>query len=99
MKIIFIGDSLLVDGYKMSGIEVEAVGSPEELLKSLQSNSKRSDVGIILLDHDYSSQVKDKVDAIKLKKEIPVLLEVPGRRSSADVDLKATISKIMGVKV
>ena len=99
MKIIFIGNSLLVDGYKMAGIEVEAVGSPEELLKSLQSNSKRSDVGIILLDHDYSSQVKDKVDAMKLKKEIPVLLEVPGRRSSADVDLKATISKIMGVKV
>ena len=99
MKIIFIGNSLLVDGYKMSGIEVEAVGSPEEFLKSLQSNSKRNDVGIILLDHDYSSQVKDKVDTIKLKKEIPVLLEVPGRRSSADVDLKATISKIMGVKV
>ena len=99
MKIVFIGDSLLIDGYRISGIEAVAINSPDELLKSLESLNHRNDVGIVLLDHDYSSQVKEKVDVIKLKKEIPVLLEVPGRRSSAEVDLKATISRIMGVKV
>jgi len=30
---------------------------------------------------------------------MPVLIEVPGRHLSADVDLKSTISKIMGVKI
>ena len=90
---------MLIDGYRISGIEAVAINSPDELLKSLESLNHRNDVGIVLLDHDYSSQVQEKVDVIKLKKEIPVLLEVPGRRSSAEVDLKATISRIMGVKV
>ncbi|MDD1776301.1 MAG: V-type ATP synthase subunit F [Candidatus Methanomethylicus sp.] len=99
MKIVFIGDPLLVDGYGISGIESMPVNSPEEFSKTLDSIINREDIGIILLDYDYSSQAKEKVDMIKLKKELPVLVEVPGRRSSADVDLKATISKIMGVKM
>jgi vacuolar-type H+-ATPase subunit F/Vma7 len=99
MKIVFIGDPLLVDGYGISGIEAFPVSSPDEFSKTLDSVIIRDDVGIVLLDYDYSSQAKEKVDMIKLKKEMPVLVEVPGRRSSADVDLKATISKIMGVKM
>jgi len=57
------------------------------------------DVGIVLVDRDYSSQVKDRIAYLKLKRVMPVLVEVPGRRVSADVDLKSTISRIMGVKV
>jgi len=99
MKIFFIGNPLLTDGYRVSGVEAIPIDSPDELISSLVSLIKRDDVGIILLDHDYSSQVTDKIDSMKLKKKIPVLVEVPGKKTSADIDLKATISKIMGVKV
>ena len=99
MKIFFIGNPLLSDGYNVSGVEAIPVDSPDELISSLVSLMKRDDVGIVLLDHDYTSQVKDEIDSMKLKKKIPVLVEVPGKKTSADIDLKATISKIMGVKV
>jgi vacuolar-type H+-ATPase subunit F/Vma7 len=99
MKVFFIGDPLLVNGYKSSGVEVVPVSSGQELLKSLETILKTSNLGIVLVDHDYSSQVKDKIEQIKMKLVVPVIVEVPGRKTSADIDLKSTISRIMGVKM
>lgn len=99
MRILFIGDPLLVDGYRLSDIEVAPVSTPEELLGALDSAFKRDDLGMILVDSDYSSQVKDRIEDLKLKRAMPVLVEVPGRRTSADIDFKEIVSRIMGIKV
>lgn len=99
MRILFIGDPLLVDGYRLAGIDAIAVSSPDALLESLKASLAKEGVGIILLDQDYASQVKGEIYDIKLKREMPVILEVPGRRTTAEVDLKATVSRIMGVKI
>lgn len=99
MRMLFIGDPLLVDGYRLAGIDAIAVSSPESFLESLKASVTKEGLGIILLDQDYASKVKDEVYNIKLKRELPVLIEVPGRRTAAEVDLKATVSRIMGVKI
>jgi vacuolar-type H+-ATPase subunit F/Vma7 len=99
MKVFFIGDPLLVNGYKTSGVDAVPVTSGEELLKSLEVVLKMGNLGIVLVDRDYSSQVKDKIEQIKMKSVIPVIVEVPGRKTSTDIDLKSTISRIMGVKM
>lgn len=99
MKIFFIGDQTLVNGYKLSGVEVIPVATPEEMVKALDSVYKMEDVGIVLVDRDYSSQDKERVERMRLRQAIPVLVEVPGRREGAAIDLKSTISRIMGVKV
>jgi V/A-type H+-transporting ATPase subunit F len=99
MKVFFIGDPLLISGYQISGLQVIAVSSGTELIKSIEETLKIADVGIILVDHDFSSQVKDKIEQMKMKYSLPILVEVPGRRTSAKIDLRSTISKIMGVKI
>lgn len=99
MKIFFIGDPMLVNGYRLSGVEIIQVTSPEEMVKTLDDVYKKEDVGIILVDRDYSSQVKEKVEKMRVKYAVPVLVEVPGRRVSANIDLKSTISRIMGVNI
>jgi vacuolar-type H+-ATPase subunit F/Vma7 len=99
MKIFFIGDPMLVNGYRLSGVDVIQVTSPEEMAKALDHVYKMESSGIILVDRDYSSQVKEKVEQLRLKHAMPVLVEVPGRKGSADIDLKSTISRIMGVKM
>jgi V/A-type H+-transporting ATPase subunit F len=99
MKIFFIGDSLLVNGYRTSGIESIPVSSPEELLKEVDKVFKMEDVGVVLVDQDYSSQVKDRIEYLKMKRVMPVLVEVPGRRVTSEIELKSMISRIMGVKV
>jgi len=99
MKIIFIGDQLLVNGYRTSGIQSIPVSSPEELLKAVDMVFKMEDIGIVLVDRDYSSQVKDRIAYLKVKKVMPVLVEVPGRRATNEIELKSMISRIMGVSV
>ena len=99
MKVFFIGDPLLISGYRMSGVQVMPVHSGAELVAAIESVLKMQDVGVVLVDHDYSSQVKDKVDQIKTKYSMPVLVEVPGRKTSATVDMKATVSRVMGLKI
>ena len=99
MKILFIGDHLLVNGYRTSGIQAIPISSPEELLSEVEKVFKMGDVGIVLVDRDYSSQVKDRIEYLKLKRVMPVLVEVPGRRVTSEIELKSMISRIMGVKV
>lgn len=99
MKIFFIGDPMLVNGYRLSGVEIIGVTDPEETVKALERAYKADETGIILIDRDYSSQVKEKVEQMRLRYAVPVLVEVPGRKGGADIDLKSTISRIMGVKI
>lgn len=73
--------------------------SPEEMVKALDDVYKIEDVGIVLVDRDFSSQVKETVERMRVKHAVPVLVEVPGRKAGADTDLKSTIGRIMGVKV
>lgn len=99
MKIFFVGNPQLVDGYKIAGVEVVPASTDEELFKAVQSLASRDDAGIVLIDSDYTSTVRDKIERLKIRSKLPVLIEVPGRRSGAAVDLKGMISRIMGVKV
>ncbi len=99
MKILFIGDATLSQGYGLSGVQGIPVSSKEEFMTSLESALKMEDVGLILLDSDYSSLAREHVSSLKIKRVLPVILEVPGRKASAEVDLKSIISRMMGVKV
>lgn len=99
MKILFIGDPVLVHGYRLSGVEVIHVTTAEEMAKALDSVYRMEDVGIVLVDRDYSSQLKEKVELMRLKYPVPVLVEVLGKSGEAETDLKSTISRIMGVSV
>ncbi|MEM3365636.1 MAG: V-type ATP synthase subunit F [Candidatus Methanomethyliaceae archaeon] len=99
MKILFIGDATLSQGYSLSGVKGIPVSSKEEFLSSLESALKMEDVGVVLLDSDYSSMAQELVSSLKIKRVLPIIMEVPGRKSFAEVDLKSIISRMMGVKV
>lgn len=99
MKILFIGDATLSQGYKLAGIQTMPVSSKEDFIKSINEALKLEDVGMILLDSDYSSMVREDVTSLKVKKVMPIILEVPGRKTTPEVDLKSIISRMMGVRV
>jgi vacuolar-type H+-ATPase subunit F/Vma7 len=99
MRTIFIGDPVLVNGYRLSGVEVVPVSSSDELIRALDLAYKAEDVGIVLVDRDYSFQVKDQVEELRVKYALPVLIEVPGRKAGSDIDIKSTITRIMGAKI
>ena len=89
----------MVNGYSISGIESIPVSSQGEFMKEIEKALEREEVGVILVDRDYSSQMKGEIERIKRKRVMPVLVEVLGRGLSPETDLKSTISRIMGLKV
>ncbi len=99
MRTVFIGDPILVNGYRLSGVEVVPVSSSKELILALDTVYKTEDVGIILVDSEYSSQVKDKIEELRVEYALPVLVEVPGRKGGSDIDIRSAITRIMGAKI
>lgn len=99
MRTIFIGDPVLVNGYRLSGVEVVAVSSADDLCSALEAAYKSEGVGIILVDRDYSTLIKDRLEDLRVRHPLPVLVEVPGRRGGPDIDIKSTITRIMGAKI
>lgn len=89
----------MADGYKIAGVDPIAVATEDDFLQALQSLASNEEAGIVLMDSDYASAVKGKVEKLKIRSKLPVFIEVPGRKTGAAVDLKAMISRIMGVNV
>jgi len=88
MKIVFIGNPGLSYGYKIFGIEPIPVTSKEEFLKAIEKVLRMNDIGIILLDSDFSSLVKDYIRNLKIKTTIPFIIEVPGLKFIPEMDIK-----------
>ncbi len=88
MKIVFIGNPGLTYGYKLFNVECIPVTSKEEFLKAIEKVLKMNDVGIILIDSDFSSLVKDYIYNLKIKTTIPFIVEVPGLKSTPELNIK-----------
>jgi len=99
MKIFFVGSPQLADGYKITGVNPIAVSSEDDFLRALEGLASNEEAGIVLMDSDYIPAVREKIEKLKIRSKLPIFIEVPGRKSGTNVDLKAMISRIMGVKV
>ncbi|MEN3015934.1 MAG: V-type ATP synthase subunit F [Candidatus Methanosuratincola petrocarbonis] len=99
MKIFFVGSPQLAEGYRIAGADTIVVSSNDDFIRALESLSSNEEAGIVLMDSDYIPAVRERVEKLKISSKLPVFLEVPGRKSGTTVDLKAMISRIMGVKV
>ena len=89
----------MADGYKITGVYPIAVSSEDEFLRALEGLALSDEVGIVLIDSDYIPAVREKIEKLKTRSRLPIFVEVPGRKSGTAVDLKAMLSRIMGVKV
>lgn len=97
MKIYFIGNPRLSCGYRLLGVQCFSVSTKEEFLKTLEEVLKFDDVGIILLDSDFSSMVSDYIYKLKVKRALPFIIEVPGLKTTPKMEIKSILSKSMGV--
>ncbi len=69
-------------GLRLAGIDGVLVRNRNDALKSLKSAMKDKDVGIVILTEKVADMIKDEVMELKLKSNIPLIIEIPDRKGS-----------------
>ncbi len=97
-----IGDSDMVVGFRLVGVEGVEASSSEEARNALQKALGRSDIGIIILSEAFftDSSMQNEVDKIRQERVSPLIVELPASKGpSSKMQLSEIISKILGIKI
>ena len=98
MKVVAVGGKAFVTGFVLSGVGGEYVPTPEAALDRIQTLSKDPTVGLIMVSDEVAKPISDNLTALRAKKAIPLIYEVPGPGSKKEkVEYRAMLRAILGV--
>jgi vacuolar-type H+-ATPase subunit F/Vma7 len=97
-----IGDSDMITGFKLVGVEGTEASSVDEAKQALHKALTRTDIGVIIISDAFFTDpsMQQEVDKIRQDRVTPMVVEVPGSKGSANkMQLSDMISKILGIKI
>jgi len=101
MKILVIGNREAVLGFSLVGVRGMAVTTANEANQALDKALVDPEAGILLVTEDIAAMIEARMDHLKLRSTIPLVVEIPGpegvspdRPSLNDIVLRA-----IGVKL
>ncbi len=97
-----IGDSDMITGFRLVGVDGAEAATVQEAKKALDGALLRSDIAIIIISQEFSmdAAIRDQVDKVRQERVSPLIVELPGSRGpSGGVPISETISKILGIKI
>ena len=98
MKVVAVGGKAFVAGFVLSGVSGEYAASPEAALQTIVRLSMDPDVGLVMVSDDLAGPVRDEIMAIKSKRAVPLIYELPGPGSKLEkVEYRAMLRAILGV--
>lgn len=98
MKVVAVGGKAFVTGFVLSGVTGEYVSTPEAALEKVITLSKDPTVGLIMVSDEVAKPISSQLTAMKTKKAIPLIYEVPGPGSKKEkVEYRAMLRAILGV--
>jgi len=69
-------------GMRLAGVEGVVVRERKELYDALQAVMKDTEIGILLLTEKLAKEFPDIISELKLKRSMPLLVEIPDRHGS-----------------
>ena len=79
MKMYLISDNVdTYTGMRLAGVD----GEKQELRDALETAMNDKSIGIILLTERFGREFPDLIDEIKLKRKMPLLIEIPDRHGT-----------------
>ncbi len=98
MKVVAVGGKAFVTGFVLSGVSGEYVSDSSQALEKVEALSKDQSVGLIMVSDEVAQPIADQLTALKAKKAIPLIYEVPGPGSKKKrVEYRAMLRAILGV--
>lgn len=83
MKMFLISDNVdTYTGMRLAGVDGVVVHERSELHGALQKVMDDKSIGIVLLTEKFGREFPDLIDEIKLKRKLPLLVEIPDRHGT-----------------
>ena len=97
-----IGDNDMITGFRLVGVEGAEATSVDEAEQALNKALARSDLAIIIISEEFSTQTQlhDIIDKVRRERRNPLIVELPGSKGKPNpVRLSDLISKTLGVRM
>jgi V/A-type H+-transporting ATPase subunit F len=101
MKVRVIGHPEAVLGFSLVGVEGQAAATTEEVNRALDEALANPEIGIVLVTQDMARLVEARMDYLKLRSTVPLIVEIPGPEgvSPDQPSLSDVVLRAIGVKI
>ncbi len=101
MKFFCIADEDTVRGFRLAGVAGQVVTTPAQAAGAVEQALGRSDCGIIILTEKVASSIREQVEAIRLQRDQPLLVEIPGPEGPLPgrKSLRQIVQEAVGMRV
>ncbi len=101
MNFFCIADEDTVRGFRLAGIAGEVVTTAPQAVLAIETAVARADVGIVILTEKVATNIRDRVDAIRLTQNRPLVVEIPGPAGPlpSRKSLREFVQEAVGIRV
>jgi len=101
MKVLVIGHQEAVSGFSLVGVEGRVVTSSMEVNQALDEALSMRGIGIILVTQDVAKTIEPRMNELKLRSTIPLVIEIPGPKGPPpnEPSLSEVVLKAIGIKI
>ncbi|MDY7040588.1 MAG: V-type ATP synthase subunit F [Chloroflexota bacterium] len=101
MKVLVIGHPEAVLGFSLVGVHGRSVTTAAEVNQALDDALSAPDVGIVLVTDDVADLIQARMDQLRLRSTVPLVVEIPGPGGPLpdQPSLNEVIRRAIGVKI
>ena len=101
MQFYVIADENTVTGFRLVGIEGEAVETPEEAREALTKVFSSDDIGIVIITERVASQIREEMEEFIFGHSFPLIIEIPDRKGPLEdrISIREMVHSAVGVKI
>jgi len=101
MRLLVIGQLEAVLGFSLAGVRGKVADTAAEVNQALDDALSAPDVGIILVTADRARLVGARMDQLKLRSTVPLVVEIPGPQGMGpdEPSLSQVIRRAVGVRI
>jgi V/A-type H+-transporting ATPase subunit F len=101
MKVLVIGHPDAVLGFSLAGVSGQVATNAAEVNQALDEAQASKDIGIVLVTQDVAEMIHTRMDYLKLRSTIPLVIEIPSRSGMPEgqASLGDIVLRAIGIKL
>jgi vacuolar-type H+-ATPase subunit F/Vma7 len=101
MKVLVIGHPEAVLGFSLAGVGGRVATTAEEVNQALDEAQSSKDVGIVLVTQDVAELIPARMEHLKLRSTVPLVVEIPGQAGSPEgqASLGEIVLRAIGIRL